>query len=50
MACPIETQDTSMRKLREAMNADLFDVPFRSEGFAGKDWHNIEPYEDSHAN
>ena len=34
-----------MVRLREAMNAERFDVPFMSEGFMGPNWADIEDYE-----
>jgi DNA polymerase-1 len=45
VSAPIEDKEPAMRRLREAMDADRFDVPFRSEGFAGPNWAAIEPYE-----
>lgn len=35
----------AMKTLRKAMDADRFDVPFCSEGFAGPNWADIEEYE-----
>lgn len=46
VSVPAESQQGGMRRLREAMDADRFDVPFRSEGFAGPAWGLIEEYED----
>jgi DNA polymerase-1 len=45
IAAPIDDQMGAMHRLRKAMDADRFDVPFRSEGFAGPDWENIQEYE-----
>ena len=45
IAAPIEDQAAAMFRLRTAMDANRFDVPFRSEGFAGKNWEDIERYE-----
>lgn len=39
---PQEGWQCAMRRLKESMDADRFDVPFRSEGFVGKNWHEIE--------
>lgn len=36
-----------MAILKEAMNRDRFDVPFRSEGFMGPSWGDIEEYEEA---
>jgi hypothetical protein len=35
-----------MKLLREAMDKDRFDVPFKSEGFMGKTWADIKEYDD----
>jgi DNA polymerase-1 len=45
ITAPEEDSDPAMKRLREAMDADRFDVPFRSEGFAGQNWSEIERYE-----
>ena len=45
ISAPIDDQAGAMRRLREAMDMDRFDVPFRSEGFAGPNWSEIERYE-----
>jgi DNA polymerase-1 len=45
IAVPIEDQAGGMFRLRVAMDADRFDVPFRSEGFAGPTWGQITEYE-----
>lgn len=42
---PIGTEKEGMTKLRLAMDKERFDVPFRSEGFAGPNWADIEKYE-----
>lgn len=38
---PIEEWQSHMETLRLAMERDTLDVPIRSEGYVGKDWHNI---------
>jgi DNA polymerase I-like protein with 3'-5' exonuclease and polymerase domains len=38
---PIEDWRMHMEDLRLAMEQDTLDVPVRSEGFVGRDWHNI---------
>jgi len=45
IAAPIDDQAPAMYRLKKAMDADRFDVPFRSEGFAGKTWEDIVGYE-----
>jgi DNA polymerase-1 len=45
ISAPIDQTQKAMRWLREAMDADRFDVPFRSEGYAGPNWADIEKYE-----
>lgn len=45
ISAPIGDKASAMVRLRVAMDADRFDVPFRSEGFAGKNWNDIEDYE-----
>jgi DNA polymerase I-like protein with 3'-5' exonuclease and polymerase domains len=45
ISAPIEDKGGAMRRLKEAMDADRFDVPFCSEGFAGPNWADIEEYE-----
>jgi len=46
ISVPIENVERGMRTLREQMDADRFDVPFRSEGFVGPNWADIEGYKD----
>lgn len=46
ISAPVDDRAGAMRRLREAMDADRFDVPFRSEGFAGPNWCDIESYEE----
>jgi DNA polymerase I-like protein with 3'-5' exonuclease and polymerase domains len=41
----VDNATESMAILREAMNADRFDVPFMSEGFRGSTWADIEECE-----
>lgn len=45
ISAPKEDDAGAMRRLREAMNKDRFDVPFMSEGFRGPNWSDIESYE-----
>jgi DNA polymerase I-like protein with 3'-5' exonuclease and polymerase domains len=45
ISAPVEKQVSAMTRLRATMNADRFDVPFRSQGFAGPTWGEIEDYE-----
>jgi DNA polymerase I len=45
IAAPIEDKAPAMNRLRRSMDADRFSVPFRSEGFAGPNWEDIEEYE-----
>jgi DNA polymerase I-like protein with 3'-5' exonuclease and polymerase domains len=42
---PTENLEAGMVRLRTAMDKDRFDVPFRSEGYAGPNWADIEKYE-----
>ena len=35
-----------MVRLKDAMEQDLFDVPMRSEGFVGENWHDIRGWND----
>lgn len=46
ISAPVETAAPAMRRLRLAMDADRFDVPFRSEGYTGPNWGDIEGYTD----
>lgn len=45
ISAPIDDAAGAMRRLQEAMDADRFDVPFRSEGFTGPNWCDIERFE-----
>lgn len=45
ISAPKEVAEREMRILKECMNRDRFDVPFRSEGFAGENWHDIVEFE-----
>jgi DNA polymerase-1 len=45
ISAPIDYAASEMLILKECMNRDRFDVPFRSEGFAGKNWHDIVEFE-----
>ena len=45
IAAPVDDKAGAMMRLRLAMDKDRFDVPFRSEGFAGTTWGNIVEYE-----
>lgn len=42
---PADRKEDGMRRLRLAMDKDRFDVPFRSEGYAGPNWADIQKYE-----
>lgn len=42
ISAPKEGWAEHMGTLREAMNKDRFDVPFKSEGFMGENWEEIE--------
>lgn len=42
---PEESKAAGMARLRSAMDKDRFDVPFRSEGYAGPNWADIEKFE-----
>lgn len=48
ISAPIENAPAAMKTLRLAMDADRFDVPFRSEGYMGRNWSDIEAYKDEH--
>lgn len=41
-SAPEECWEDSMRRMREVMDADRFDVPFRSEGYSGPNWADIK--------
>jgi DNA polymerase I-like protein with 3'-5' exonuclease and polymerase domains len=45
VSCPAEEWERHMRDLRVAMNKDRFDVPFKSEGFKGPSWQELEGVE-----
>lgn len=45
ISAPRDDWERAMSILRRSMNADRFDVPFRSEGFKGENWHEIEEVE-----
>lgn len=45
ISAPPEVAEQEMRRLKEHMEADLFDCPMRSEGFKGPNWHEIEECE-----
>jgi len=42
---PTRRQADGMRRLQGAMDKDRFDVPFRSEGYAGPNWADLTKYE-----
>jgi DNA polymerase-1 len=46
ISAPKEEAPEAMRTLKKAMDADRFDVPIRSEGFIGPNWHDLEEYSD----
>lgn len=45
ISVPKEDVVGGMERLRAAMDADRFDVPFLSEGFTGENWQDISKYE-----
>ena len=45
ISVPVGRQEDGMVRLRHAMDKDRFDVPFRSEGYAGGNWADITKYE-----
>jgi DNA polymerase I-like protein with 3'-5' exonuclease and polymerase domains len=45
ISVPEDDAAPAMRRLREQMDKDRFDVPFRSEGFKGLNWSDLEEYE-----
>lgn len=47
ISAPREDWQPHMAWLKESMNKDRFDVPFRSEGFVGENWQSIEKVEES---
>jgi DNA polymerase-1 len=42
ISAPMEIWRADMDDLRHVMDADLFDVPFQSEGFVGPNWFDLE--------
>lgn len=46
ISVPAEDATRGMRVLRRTMDADRFDVPFRSEGYFGPNWADLEDYDD----
>ena len=42
ISAPIDDAPNAMKRLREAMDADRFDVPMLSEGFWGENWADIK--------
>lgn len=46
ISAPAEDYVPAMRRLKQAMDADRFDVPFMSEGYTGPNWGEIEGYKD----
>lgn len=46
ISVPADSVAEGMRILREQMDKDRFDVPFRSEGFVGPNWADIEKWTD----
>lgn len=44
--CPVSDVDTEMKILREAMLSLPLDVPMLSAGEVGKNWQDMEPYND----
>jgi DNA polymerase I-like protein with 3'-5' exonuclease and polymerase domains len=47
ISVPEDDVARGMRMLREAMDADRFEVPFRSEGYTGPNWSELENYDDA---
>ena len=47
ISAPPQHAARSMAWLEQAMDAPRFDVPFRSEGFSGSTWGDIEAYHDA---
>lgn len=47
ISAPMEDWQPHMAWLKQCMNADRFDVPFRSEGFVGENWQSIKEVEES---
>lgn len=45
ISAPVGDAAGAMRRLREQMNKERFDVPFTSEGFKGPNWSDISEYE-----
>jgi len=45
ISVPADRKENGMIRLRNAMDKDRFDVPFRSEGYAGANWADITKYE-----
>ncbi len=46
ISAPIGDAHEAMKTLRLAMDADRFDVPFRSEGYSGLNWADIKGYDE----
>jgi DNA polymerase-1 len=44
ISAPAEAAEREMVHLRVSMDADRFDVPFRSEGYRGPNWADIEKW------
>lgn len=42
ISAPKESWQKHMADLKQAMDAERFDVPFKSEGFVGENWEEIE--------
>lgn len=47
LSIPINDVPEGMQRLKEAMDQPLFDVPMRSEGFVGDNWHTIKRWDDA---
>jgi DNA polymerase I-like protein with 3'-5' exonuclease and polymerase domains len=45
ISAPADDWETSMRILRECMDADIADCPMRSEGLVGPNWFQTEECE-----
>lgn len=46
ISAPIEDAENAMYRLREAMDAPRFDVPFASDGFSGPNWADLTPWDE----
>lgn len=49
MSAPRDAWMEHMAVLKAAMDKDRFDVPIRSEGFVGENWHDLEALKDEYS-